>query len=235
MSRLLSLLIGLTLIACGGLALLANTLNFVFAWPVFALWRWWPVSLMALSLFFLVPPFLKRGRPGLSGLFIPGGLLFTVGGLTLFASVTNHWGVWARLWPLLLLNLAFSFTLMALYMRNAWLLVPAIFIGLNGVVLQFCALTGLWGAWAVLWTVEPFAVGLTLLLTAFQTRKGTVFFVGLAFCGLASAAALGMVALFNGFGSIAVSLLALSLIALGFLLLLWNLRPARPRPTPVAS
>jgi hypothetical protein len=37
-------------------------------------------------------------------------------------------------------------------------------------VLQFCALTGLWNAWAVLWTVEPLSVGLSLLAVSAKTR-----------------------------------------------------------------
>jgi hypothetical protein len=38
---------------------------------------------------------------------------------------------------------------------------------------QFCALTGLWEAWSVMWTLEPLAVGVALILTS-GGRRGMI-------------------------------------------------------------
>ncbi|NIV37763.1 MAG: hypothetical protein GWN58_52620, partial [Anaerolineae bacterium] len=65
----------------------------------------------------------------------------------LLASVFNVWSVWAWLWPMELISLAMGFLFAAIYMRLIWLIIPATIIGLNGMVFQFCAITGLWHWW----------------------------------------------------------------------------------------
>jgi hypothetical protein len=130
--------------------------------------RFWPGIVSALGLAFVVPPFLVRGKRGLGGLFIPGVPLMVIGGLLLIASVLNAWASWAWFWPMVLLGLAIGFVAAALYMDVSGLLIPATILGINGLVFQFCAVTGLWSWWSVLWTVEPASVGLALL--AFGAR-----------------------------------------------------------------
>jgi hypothetical protein len=61
-------------------------------------------------------------------------------------------------------------------------------------LLQFCALTGMWEVWAVLWTVEPLAVGLALLAVGGKTRSNRLLVAGLVVCGLAGLALVGMTA-----------------------------------------
>jgi len=74
---------------------------------------------------------------------------------------------------------------MAIFLKVPWLMIPASIIGFTGLVLQFCAATGWWSSWAVLWTVEPFAVGLPLLLIGLSRKIEGVKLAGIILCGLA--------------------------------------------------
>ena len=119
-------------------------------------------------------------------------------------------------------------------MRESWQLFPAIIIGLNGVVFQFCALTGWWGSWSVLWTVEPLAVGLAFLVLALKYRKPGLVIAGAILCGMAALGFMGMSALFAsrwwGFGLLG----PLFLVALGCYLLVWGLTRRAPAAIPAA-
>jgi hypothetical protein len=66
-----------------------------------------------------------------------------------------------------------------------WLLIPAVIIGLNGLLFQFCAITGWWSVWAVLWTIEPLSVGLALLAVNFRQPSTGLLTAGVALCVLA--------------------------------------------------
>lgn len=179
-------LVGIALILLGGLSLIlvvaAGLLGFN---PGSLLWRFWPLVITAVGLGFVVPPFLARGKPGLGALFIPGMPILTIGGLLLLASVLNSWGLWGLLWPMLLISLAMGFLFAAISMRLVWLVIPAIIIGLNGMVFQFCAITRLWHWWSVLWIVEPLAVGLALLVVGAVKSISGLTVAGLVLCGLA--------------------------------------------------
>jgi len=137
---------------------------------------------------FCIPPFLFPRQRGLSGLFMPGIPTLTTGFLLFIASVSGYWTIWARLWPLEVLSVAVAFVLMAIYLKVPWLMIPASIVGFTGLVLQFCAATGWWSSWAVLWTVEPFAVGLPLLLIGILKRIEGVKLAGIILCGLAGLA-----------------------------------------------
>src|SRR5688500_11779084 len=64
--------------------------------------RWWPVLIIGLSLFFLVPGFLGGPSRRLrAGMVIPGALLAGVGGALLYTSLTDRWAAWAYLWSVL--------------------------------------------------------------------------------------------------------------------------------------
>lgn len=64
--------------------------------------RWWPVLIVALSLFFLVPGFLGGPSRRLrAGMVIPGTILAGVGGALLYTSLTDRWAAWAYLWSVL--------------------------------------------------------------------------------------------------------------------------------------
>jgi len=221
-----------------GLAALAFTmsipmlgLNLWFLGP----WRLWPVLVLGLGLLFVLPPILRRGRPGLGLLFIPGMPILTTGAILLLASLFNWWSVWEWLWPQLVLALALGFAFAAIYGHRPWLATPAIIFGLNGLVFQFCALTGLWEAWAVLWTIEPLSLGLALVVVGAARRTTGLLAGGLVVCGLAGCALVGMTAILAASALWPswwfANLLGPAVIILaGFALLAWGLIARRASP-----
>ena len=63
---------------------------------------WWPVLIIGLSLFFLVPAlFGGPNRRLRAGMVIPGAILAGAGGALLYTSLTDRWGAWASLWTVL--------------------------------------------------------------------------------------------------------------------------------------
>ena len=194
-------------------------------------WRLWPLLVVAGGLLFVVSPLLARGRRGLGGLFIPGVPILTTGGILLYASVLDTWQAWEWLWPLEILAIAMGFLLAAIYMRSIWLLFPAIIVGANGALLQFCALTGLWESWAVLWPVEPLAVGLAFLIVNLRRRSKGLFIAGMIMCVIAAMGLIGMTAVFPRW--VLINALGPAVLLLvGLLMLVNNLvrRPAAPEP-----
>jgi len=192
MEKKASLLIGLTLVVLGVLALAANLLIRVNGVGALIGFRAWPIIVIGAGLLFCLPPFLFRSQRGLSGLFMPGIPTLVTGLILFFASVTGNWGIWATAWPLEVLSVCAAFILMAVFLRVPWLMIPASIVGFTGLILQFCAVTGWWSSWAVLWTVELFAIGLPLLLIGLLKRLNGVKLAGLILCGLAGIAFAGM-------------------------------------------
>jgi hypothetical protein len=180
MNKRFSILLGAVLIVMGGLMLLFNL-----ALPMLGIsgWRWgvwrlWPMFVIGVGLLFVLTPLLVRGKRGLGGLFIPGMPTLVTGGILLFTSAFDVWGAWEWLWPLEVLAVAVGFLFASIYMRNIWLLIPAIIVGANGLLMQFCALTGWWSVWAVLWTIEPLAVGVALFAAYTRKRRSGLLVVG---------------------------------------------------------
>jgi hypothetical protein len=93
--------------------------------------------------------------------------------------------VWAVAWPLEVLAVAAGFGMAAIFMRVPGLAIPAIIVGVNGLVLAFCNLTGLWGAWALVWPVEPLAVGLGLFVVGFFGRSAGAITAGVILSAIA--------------------------------------------------
>ncbi len=231
MRRFSSIVIGLSLMGVGVLALSGTwilpplEIHLGFGGTQ-NLGELWPMGVIGVgAALALVPVVVWRRWAGM--FFIPALPILTTGGILLLASVSRWWSVWHWAWPLEVLSLAAAFLFAALYARNIWLAIPAVWIGLNGLVLQFCALTGLWGAWAVLWPVEFLAIGLTLLMVSFHNRSGAVLVLGLMFCGLSAAVVGGMLALVSGQAHVAGLLGAGSLIFLGLVLLVWSVLSPR--------
>jgi hypothetical protein len=239
MRRLFSIIVGLGLLGLGVLALTGT-------WVIYPLeirlanvviespGQLWPLVVIGLGAALALVPIVVWRR--WAGMFlIPALPILTTGGI-LMAGVLTRWPhLWSWAWPLEVLSLAATFVCAALYARIIWLLIPAIFLGLNGLVLQFCALTGVWGAWAVLWPVEFLAVGFTLLIVSFHARSGSILVLGLMFCGLSAAAMGGMLTLVSGQARLAGLFGAGSLIFLGAVLLVWSLFGQRRAPQPAAS
>jgi hypothetical protein len=160
---------GMLLIILGGLALLHTTILPLLGWE-YGLWRFWPLFIAAIGLTLVAVPFIFMERRGLKALFIPGLPILVISSLLLWGSVFNAWGIWDYLWPMVILGLALGFAATSVFMRNIWFMIPAIIIGANGLIFQFCAITGLWDLWAILWTVEPLSVGLALMVASAGKR-----------------------------------------------------------------
>jgi hypothetical protein len=184
MQKKTSLLFGVTLILLGVLALAGNLFLRVVGNGFVLGFRAWPIFVVAAGLLFCLPPFIFSKLRGLSGLFIPGLPILTTGVVLFIASISGNWHIWNYLWPLEVISVALGFILMSIFMRVPWLMIPASIIGLTGLVLQFCAATGLWSSWGVLWTVEPFAVGLPLLLIGMFKKIEGVKVAGIILCGI---------------------------------------------------
>jgi hypothetical protein len=182
MSKKLLIVISVALILMGVASLFFTLAGALFG---FRAWQLWPLIVVAVGVAFVLPPLLVPGKRGLGGLFIPGIPILTNGAILLFTSVTRWWGAWAWLWPLEVIGVALGFVFAAIKMRVVWLLIPAIIVGANGLLLQFCALTGWWAVWAVAWAIEPLSVGLALLAVNVKQRSTGLLVAGVAICGLA--------------------------------------------------
>jgi hypothetical protein len=155
--RLFNLIAGVTLLTIGVIALAGNVFLATKAWKL------WPVIIVLIGIGFTISGFLGISRHGFGSFFIPGIPVLTTGGILLYASLTNHWNIWAVAWPLEILGLALGFALAAFFMRVPGLAIPAFIVGVNGLMFAFCAVTGLWQSWAILWPIEFLSVGLGLL------------------------------------------------------------------------
>jgi hypothetical protein len=179
--RSLSLIFGIALVAIGMISLLGNTLLATQAW------RLWPVTVVIAGFALTLPGFLGLKKRGFGSFFIPGIPVLTTGGILLFASLFDRWSVWEFAWPLEVLALAVGFSLAAIFMRVVGLAIPAVIIGVNGLMLAFCNLTGLWESWAILWPIEPLAIGLGLLIVGVVNRSSGAKLAGLILTGIAGA------------------------------------------------
>ena len=104
MSRTIELIAGLLLLVIGLLVLASDPLiGFVRGLGISDdVLRWWPVLLVGLSLFFLVPSFVGRQHRRLrAGMVLPGAVLAGVGSALLYTSLTDRWGAWSSLWAVL--------------------------------------------------------------------------------------------------------------------------------------
>jgi hypothetical protein len=164
---------GWGLMLVGGLALLNNTF---LGWIGLRI-ELWPLWITAVGLAFIAAPFLAGNPRQLAPLFIPGFPILMVSLLLLWEGVF-WWGAWASFWPMILLALAFGFLATAVFMRIVWFLIPAIKMGMLGLVLQFTAVTGWWDAWAVLWPALPLSTGLALLVCGHLAQKPGVVKAG---------------------------------------------------------
>ena len=103
MSRTIELFAGLTLVVVGIVILGGEWIRSVLADLGVSpdLWAWWPLLLIVLSLFFLVPAFFGRQHRRLrAGMVIPGAVLAGVGGVLLYTSLTDRWSAWTYLWSI---------------------------------------------------------------------------------------------------------------------------------------
>jgi hypothetical protein len=224
MEKRTSLLFGITLIVLAVLALAGNLFLKLGGSVVSVSGQAWPLIVIGAGLLFCLPPFIFSKVPGLGGLFIPGVPVLTTGLLLFAASMTNDWSIWAYWWPMEVIGAAVGFVMAAIFLRVVWLAIPASIIGINGLILQFCALTGMWEAWAILWTLEFAGVGLPLLFIGIARKIDGVRLAGIILCSIAAVAFAGMSTLlassmwiFGVIGSGLVLILGVYLILSAFL------------------
>ena len=231
MNKQTSAAMGVVLIALG-LLTMAFTLGLpvlgLSMWNVFQPWRLWPLTVVSVGLGFVLPPVLFRQKRGLGGLYIPGMPILATGGILFFASALDWWGAWEWLWPVEVLSVAAGFVLASIHLRVIWLMIPAIVIGANGLLFQFCAITGLWDVWALMWTIEPLSVGLSLLIIGARKRSSGLMTAGILLCGIGGVGLVGMAAILS-LSWIAAWLWVLRfvvptiLVLTGTLLILWSI------------
>lgn len=184
MNKRTSLLFGITLIVLALLALGSSLLiGLVDGFNVRGV-PFWPLLVIGAGLMFCLPPLIFNKVRGLGGLFIPGIPVLTTGLLLLASSITGNWGLWTYFWPMEVIALAVGFILAAFSLKVIWLWIPASIIGLNGLMFLFCALTGFWSSWAVLWTMEFLSVGLPLLIIGFIRKMEGLKLAGVILCAI---------------------------------------------------
>ena len=104
MSRTIELIAGLLLLAIGLLVLASEPLvDFVRGLGISDdVLRWWPVLLVGLSLFFLVPSLVGRQHRRLrAGMVLPGAMLAGIGSALLYTSLNDRWVAWTYLWTVI--------------------------------------------------------------------------------------------------------------------------------------
>ena len=215
MQKKVSLLFGVTLILLGLLALVGTLLTRGLGAGTMSGFRAWPIFVVGAGLLFCIPPFLYRQNRGLSGLFMPGLPTLVTGLILFFASITGHWAIWAWAWPLEVISVALGFVLMAVFLKVPWLMIPASIVGFTGLVLQFCAATGLWSSWAILWTVIPFAIGLPLLVIGSIQKNYGLRLAGIIMVGFAGVAFAAMSTILSALGVVTGLLGPIIVFALG--------------------
>ena len=215
-----SLIAGPILIGLGVLALFF-TLSGIDLWNFS--WRWWPTVIIAFgALIALLPVFIRKRWMGL--LYIIAAPIVAIGIMLLISMTSGQWFLWARWWPIGVLSVALGFVLAAIYAREAWLLVPAIFIGINGGLFFFNLWYGQWYLWKVLWIAQPLSLGLALLLVGVVKHSGVTLGFGIAFSVMSIFFSALMTPIFYDVARLTGSMGALTLVAMGGALLLWNMR-----------
>ncbi len=211
---------GLILIMLGVAALMHTMILPLFGVEA-GLWRLWPLLVAGVGFAFVLTPFAVRKKRGLGMMFIPGVPIVMVSGLLFVSSLFNWWSSWELFWPLIIIALAVGFAAAAIQARVVWLFIPAIILGANGLVFQFCSLTGWWGLWSVLWTIEPLSVGLALIFLSMLTKRQGLMTAGLVVTAVAGIGFSIMTMVLSGWAAI---LGAITLIITGSALLLNNMR-----------
>jgi len=168
------------------------------------------------------------------GTLYAGVMLIAFGGLFLVAQVggvlLRPLGVdagWGALWPLIVLLVGFGFWLPLLIWWNerdrlAGFVIPGTIISMNGLILLYQNLTGDWESWSYLWTLEPFAVGVGLLLLYLIGPRERGLLVGASVVG--GVGVLFFVIFASVFGGVIRFLGPIVLVAVGALVLIEGVR-----------
>jgi hypothetical protein len=93
---------------------------------------------------------------------------------------------------------------------------------------------GQWYLWKVLWIVQPLSLGLALLLVGVIKHSGVTLGFGIALSGMSIFFSALMTPIFRDTAQLTSSLGALTLVAMGGALLLWNVR-RKPKTTALSG
>jgi hypothetical protein len=113
-------------------------------------------------------------------------------------------------------------------MRVIWLIIPGFIVGANGLLFLFCAVTGMWDVWALMWTIEPLSVGLALLVIGARKKRPGLMSAGIVLCSIGGVSLLGMAAILSitwvaGWLWMVRFVFPVALVFGGIVLLLWSL------------
>jgi|GEM_PF-7134475 len=164
-----SLFIGIILILIGILSLLGNLL-LPKGQSTLSGMQLWPLFIVTCGLIFCLPPFFFQHLRGLAGLLIPGFLILSAGVIIYICAITGNWQIWSFVWPLEIVAIGLAFLSMAFWMHQIWLAIPASVFFFNGLLLLFYTTTSSWSPWKILWVLEPFFIGLPLLIIGFKQK-----------------------------------------------------------------
>jgi hypothetical protein len=91
-----SLIAGIGLISLGALFIVFNLI------PGFTIKETWPIIFLVAGFGFCLPALAwPDSRKGLAALFIPGVILFVLGAIFLFNTLSGNWSIWAYAWILI--------------------------------------------------------------------------------------------------------------------------------------
>lgn len=171
-----SLIAGIGLILLGGLFI---GFNFI---EGFGIGQTWPMILIVAGFGFCLPALAwPDSRKGLAGLFIPGTILFVLGAIFLFNTLTyvsphqNTWKIWAFAWILIPASVGLGMMLAAKvggWSHGVW--VVGTWIGILGLAL-FGVFAAIFGTMVVKYVGAGILVvmGLYLLINSFLKKPAT--------------------------------------------------------------
>jgi len=177
-----------------------------------------------------------RGLLYIGVLLVAFGIVFLLAQTTdvLLAPLGMDLG-WGAMWPLLILivGLAFWLPILLWWERRvalAGLAVPGAIVTMNGLILLYQNLSGDWGSWSYLWSLEPIAVGVGLLAIYLLSNRARGV--------LATAAILGGIGLIffmifaSAFGGLPGILAPAALILAGILVAIAGIRRRTGQESP---
>ncbi len=145
------------------------------------------------------------GRSALIGVGIMVGVNLVA--LALGTSI-GWWGLFEYGWAFEMLLVALLLSLVMGATENIWILTPVGIIAGNAFILAFCSLTGNWGAWGILWPLEPLLLFVSIYLPMRLSRHDPDGGKRLARnLGMPLAILSGLMVVLIGLGSIIMSII----------------------------
>lgn len=157
---------GLILIIFGGLHLIFKILDLQ-GILTFHFWSLWPLTTLALGLFFESIYFINKRK---YGVLIPGGILSTIGILHLFEVITN-WRFAEYSWPIYILAVFIGFFQVYIVTKEKWALIVSMILSmifLFQVLIVISMITGFYINFSIIAACLTIIIGFILLLTSSQ-------------------------------------------------------------------